>query len=68
MAKKIRMTFRAKERSVVGDYMFDKDLSIVDDDGNLGSMTDVAAYMMAHVEGFQGYSVEVVDDEEKEDE
>ena len=69
MAKKIRMTFCARVPSTIGDYMLDKDISIVDDAGSIGSMTDVAAYMLDHIEGFQFYSVEPFDDdEEKEDE
>ena len=64
MGKKIKMTFHAEVPSLSGDYMLSDKISIVDDAEHIGSMTDVAAYMIEHAKGFTGYDVEVINDEE----
>ena len=62
MAKKIKMTFNTERMSKNGDYQLRDEISIVDDAEQIVSMTNVAAYMIEHAEGFQSYSVEVIEE------
>lgn len=65
MAKKIKMTFHTERMSKSGDYQLRDEISIVDYAEQIVSMTNIAAYLIEHAEGFQSYSVEVLSDEAK---
>ena len=66
MAKKIRMTFKTERMSEDKDYQFRDEISIVDCAEQIVTMTNVAAYMIEHAEGFKSYSVEVIEGEAEE--